>query len=202
MLPGRTVARAILLATSISILVCGCASGGLGRAVNKTLQAVGIKDKEELPQAKSLKLRLFAAPTLNGGSDGRPSAAVLKIYHLRSTQRFEQAPFNAFLDPAGEQAALGADLLTTNEVVLTPGVKQELDEKLESGVAAIGVVALFRAPAEGRWRLAFDTSSKQLLGEGIIIGAHACALTTSSTGLITKVLGDPSRLVSVRCAAT
>ena len=199
MLPGRTFVRALLLAILIPTLVCGCAGGGLSKAMNKTLQAVGIKEKPK--ENKPLPLRLFAAPTLNSGDDGKPSAAVLKIYHLRSTQRFEQAPFNAFLDAAGEQAALGADLLSSNEVVLTPGVKQELSEKLEAGTAAIGVVALFRAPAEGRWRLAFDATSEPLRKEGITIGAHRCALTTSSPGLVTKVAGDPSSLASVRCAA-
>ncbi|MEQ4573553.1 MAG: type VI secretion system lipoprotein TssJ [Gammaproteobacteria bacterium] len=200
MFPGRSFARAALLASLISVTLCSCASGGIGKAMNRTLQAVGLK--EDTPKAPSqIPLRLLAGTNLNAGNDGKPTAAVLKIYHLRGAQRFEQAPFSAFLDQAGEQAALGADLLSVNEIVLMPGMKQELDEKISSGTGTIGVVALFRAPAEGRWRLAFDATVPELATEGITVGAHRCALTTSAPGLVTKLSGDPSSLASVRCAA-
>ncbi|WP_238319545.1 type VI secretion system lipoprotein TssJ [Xanthomonas maliensis] len=186
---------------AITVTLSGCASGGLGKAVDKTLQAVGVKDAT--PDAPPvIPLRLFAGTNLNAGNDGRASAAVLKIYHLRSAQRFEQAAFNSFLDSAGEQAALGADLLSVNEIVLMPGNKQSLDEQLSEGTAVIGVVALFRAPAEGRWRLAFDAKRKNLSRDGITVGIHGCALTTDSAALLTKISGDPGSLASVRCAAT
>ena len=133
-------------------------------------------------------------------SDSKLGKAMVKIYHLRSLQRFEQAPFNAFLDQAGEQAALGADLLSVNEVVLTPGARHELSEQLSEGSAVLGVVALFRAPAENRWRLAFDTKGKTLPQDGVTIGVHACALTSDSKALLTRISGDPGSLASIRCA--
>ncbi|WP_258532975.1 type VI secretion system lipoprotein TssJ, partial [Xanthomonas oryzae] len=117
--------------------------------MDKTLQAVGIKEAK--PEASPMiPLRLFAGSNLNAGSDTHATAAVVKIYHLRSAQRFEQAAFNAFLDQAGEQAALGADLLSVNEIVLTPSARQELNEQMSEGTTTLGVVGLFRAPAEGR----------------------------------------------------
>ena len=178
----------------------GCASGSkLGKAVDSTLQAVGLREaKPEKPPV--IPLQIYAGTNLNAGNDKRASAAVLKIYHLRSGQRFEQAPFNAFLDQAGEQAALGADLLSVNEVVLTPGVRQQLSEQLSGGTAVIGVVALFRSPAEGRWRVAFDARTKNLPNDGITLGVHACALTTDSTALSSRISGDSGSLASVRCA--
>lgn len=184
----------------ISSSLSGCASDSkLGKAMDKTLQAVGIR--EEKPEAPpAIPLRLYAGSNLNAGNDKRATAAVVKIYHLRSLQRFEQAPFNAFLDQAGEQAALGADLLSVNEVVLTPGARQELSEQLSEGSAVLGVVALFRAPAENRWRLAFDTKGKTLPQDGVTIGVHACALTSDSKALLTRISGDPGSLASIRCA--
>ncbi len=178
----------------------GCASGSkLGKAMDSTLQAVGLREaKPEKPPVVPLKI--YAGTNLNAGNDKRASAAVLKIFHLRSAQRFEQATFNAFLDQAGEQAALGADLLSVNEVVLTPGVRQELSEQLSDGTAVIGVVALFRSPAENRWRMAFDARTKNLPSDGITIGVHACALTTDSSALSSRISGDPGSLASVRCA--
>jgi len=180
----------------------GCASNSkLGKAVNSTLQAVGLKEPK--PAAPPVvPLRLYAGTNLNAANDKRATAAVVKIYHLRSIQRFEQAPFNAFLDQAGEQAALGADLLSVNEVVLMPGVKQELSEQLSDGTAVVGIVALFRAPAENRWRLAFDAKSKEIARDGITIGVHACALTSDSAALMNRASGDPNSLASVRCISS
>ncbi|WP_262072372.1 type VI secretion system lipoprotein TssJ [Stenotrophomonas sp. Marseille-Q5258] len=190
----------LCVVTAMSLSLSGCASGGLGKAMDKTLQAVGIK--EAAPDAPpTIPLRLYAGTNLNAGNDKRPTAAVVKVYHLRSAQRFEQAPFNAFLDQNGEQAALGADLLSVNEIVLTPGARQELKEQLSEGAAVLGVVALFRAPADNRWRLTFDGKQKALPADGITVGIHACALTTDSPALVTRLSGDPSSLASVRCVS-
>ncbi|MEE5091845.1 type VI secretion system lipoprotein TssJ [Xanthomonas euvesicatoria] len=190
----------LLALVAATLALSGCASGGIGKAVDKSLQAVGIKEaKPEAPPM--IPLRLFAGGNLNASTDTHAAAAVVKIYHLRSAQRFEQAAFNAFLDQAGEQAALGADLLSVNEIVLTPSARQELNEQMSEGTTILGVVALFRAPAEGRWRMAFDTRRKELPTQGITIGIHACALTTDSPALVTRLAGDPSSLASVRCAA-
>lgn len=172
----------------------------MSKAVGKTLQVVGIKDAP--PQVPpTVPMRLIAGKNLNAGNGKKATAAVLKIYHLRSAQRFEQAPFSAFLDQAGEQAALGADLLSVNEIVLMPGMKQELKEKLSDGTRVLGVVALFRAPAKERWRFTFDATREELPREGITIGAHACALTTSSSALVTSLTTDSTSLASIQCAA-
>lgn len=197
-LPTR-FARVIVPALGAAIALCGCANGSLRSGVDRTLQAVGIREKAPT-EPPVVQLRLFAGSNLNAGTDNRPTAAIVKIYHLRSAQRFENAPLNAFLDQAGEQAALGADLLSVNEIVLTPGARQDLDEKLSAGAGAIGVVALFRGPAENRWRLTFDATARQLAADGITVGVHACALTTArSPALLTQLSGDPSSLASVRC---
>lgn len=198
--------KRVILVTSFAFIIpaslSGCASDSkLGKAMDKTLQAVGIRDtKPDAPP--TIPLRLYAGSNLNAANDKRATAAVVKVYHLRSSQRFEQAPFNAFLDQAGEQAALGADLLSVNEVVLTPGARQELSEQLSEGTAVLGVVALFRAPAENRWRLAFDTKGKTLPQDGVTVGIHACALTSDSKALLTRISGDPGSLASIRCAST
>lgn len=167
--------------------------------MDNTLQAVGLREAKPA-EPPVIPLRLYAGGNLNAANDKRATAAVVKVYHLRSEKRFEQAPFNAFLDQAGEQAALGADLLSVNEVVLTPSIRQELSEQLSDGTQTIGIVALFRAPAENRWRLAFDAKSKELAQNGITIGVHACALTSDSTALLSRIAGDPNSLASVRCA--
>lgn len=185
----------------LAVLAAGCASTNpVGKAVRKTLEATGLAEAK--PQAPpEIPLRLFAGGNLNSGTDGRASAVIVKIYHLRSLQRFEQAPLTSFLDAAGEQAALGADLLSSTEVVLTPGGRQQLQEKMSEGATVLGVVALFRAPAEGRWRFAFDTTRADAARDGVTVGIHACALSTDSAALLTRVVGDAGSLASVRCQA-
>ncbi len=199
----RTLHRSacvISLTIVVMVLVSGCASGGLRERMGKTLQAVGLRDSSPA-RMDTVQIRLFGGDNLNAGNDRRATAAVVKIYHLRNAQRFESAPLSAFLDSAGEQAALGADLLSVNEIVLTPGSRQTLDEKLSDGIGVIGVVALFRAPAENRWRFAFDATDPQLGEAGITLGVHACALTTPrSSALLTRLATDSSSLASVRCA--
>ncbi|MNM61994.1 Type VI secretion lipoprotein [compost metagenome] len=197
----RVVPTAAVL-TVIALSTAGCASTSkLGKAVDSTLQAVGLREAKPA-EPPVVPVRLYAGNNLNAANDKRPTAAVVKVYHLRSAQRFEQAPFNAFLDQVGEQAALGADLLSVNEIVLTPGVRQELSEQLSDGTAVLGIVSLFRAPAENRWRLAFDAHAKGLPQTGITIGVHACALTSDQNALLTRISGDPNSLASVRCLSS
>lgn len=182
------------------LVVGGCASGGGGGMVAKTLQAVGIRDNPaEVPAGEqTVELRLFPGENLNAGASGRPLALVVRVYHLRGTQRFEQAPFDAFLDESRERSALGDDLVRVNEVVLVPGKPHQLREVLSGDATALGVVALFMAPARQRWRFAFDPRHKSV-GDGITVGLHACAMTTTSPALSTPLGDDPASLVSARC---
>ena len=176
--------RLLLPLLAVVLLLGGCKSGGEG---------------PETPPGITVPLRLYAGDNLNAGDDGRGLATVVRIYHLRGMQRFEQAPFDVLMDETREQAALGSDLVQAREVVLTPGMRREFEERLSADTNHIGVVALFRAPASGRWRYAFDARQEGVVEEGITIGLHACAMTTGSTALSTPVPGDASSLASVRC---
>ena len=175
--------RALLPLLAAMLLLGGCASGG------------GPEAQPEI----TVPLRLHAGDNLNAGGDGPGVATVVRIYHLRGMARFEQAPFDVLMDETREQAALGSDLVQAREVVLTPGMQREFEERVSPDTTHIGVAALFREPASGRWRYAFDARQEGVAGEGITIGLHACAMTTSSTALSTRLPGDASSLASVRC---
>ena len=58
------------------------------------------------------------------------------------------------------------------------------------------VTGLFRAPYADRWKLAFD--ARKSADSGIVIGAHACALTASAGTLVTDS-GPAASLVGVQC---
>jgi type VI secretion system protein VasD len=185
-----------LAAALLTAALVGCASGG--GVVDRALATVGLKDKQQVEaQARTVPLRLYAADNLNAGTGRKGVALVVRVYQLRDPQRFEQQPFDRFLDPAREREALGNDLIEVSEVVLMPGERHELPVLLAADSRYLGVVGLFRHPGASQWRLAFDRHKAK--AEGITVGLHACALTTASPALVTVLAGDPLALAAVRC---
>ena len=184
--PARATALP-LLALLQALLLTGCAGGAIGTLANAALQMAGVaKPPPELPDAqqppRNVSIRLHAAQHLNTDADGRPLALVARIYKLRQSAAFEQAPYDSFLDAQREKAALGADLMEVKEVLLVPGQRYEVQEKVSKEAYFIGVVALFRAPATQRWRATFAAADAER--GGITVGLHACALSISGTSTL------------------
>ncbi|MDI3263335.1 MAG: type VI secretion system lipoprotein TssJ [Fulvimonas sp.] len=202
--------------TVVPILLCagllaGCASSASApsvpdaagqvtepSALGKVMQAVGLaKPKVAQPSEQQLPLRIFTAANLNAGTGRQPLALVIKIYQLKSLDRFNQTPFDAFLDADKARTALGDDLVNSREMLLLPEQRYTSTEHLPPEVRYIGFVALFRAPAAQRWRFAYDV--KGSLASGITLGVHACALSSTSGALATELPDDPGSLASVNC---
>lgn len=164
-------------------LLAGCAgSGTLGSGA---LEVIGLRKTtpaQELPDAlkppRTIALKLHASSKLNVDAKGRPLALVTRIYKLRQNAAFERAPYDTFLHPRKEKDAFGADLLDVKEVMLIPGQRYEVVEKVSQEAYFVGVVALFHAPAPQRWRLSFDAAEAEKAG--LTIGLHACALSVGS----------------------
>ncbi|MNM11729.1 Type VI secretion lipoprotein [compost metagenome] len=176
--------------------LAGCAGGAIGSLANAALQMAGVaRPPPELPDAqkppRTVSIRLHAAQRLNTDADGRSLALVARIYKLRQSAAFEQAPYDSFLDARREQAALGADLMEVREVLLVPGQRYEVQEKVSKEAYFIGVVALFRAPAPQRWRATFAAADAER--GGITIGLHACALSMGGAQ------GAVTTLAALRC---
>lgn len=162
--------------------LAGCAAGSLAGVA---LELAGIRKPPELPDAqkppRQVPIRLHADANLNAGAGGPPLAVVARIYKLRQSAAFERAAYQGFLDPQRERELLGADLLEVKEVLLIPGQRYEVLEKVSREAYYIGVVALFRNPAQQRWRLAFAAGEAER--SGITVGLHACALSADNTPL-------------------
>ena len=164
----------------VALPLAGCAGGAIGTLANAALQMAGVaKPPAELPDAqkppRNVSIRLHAAQRLNTDAEGRPLALVARIYKLRQSAAFEQAPYDSFLDAQKEKTALGADLMEVREVLLVPGQRYEVQEKVSKEAYFIGVVALFRAPAAQRWRATCAAADAERAG--ITVGLHACALS-------------------------
>lgn len=197
-----------------SLLVCampllwvlaGCASSDSnGGVLDRSLETLGLK-KPELPQGvitpplqrdKSVVLRVHAGEQLNTGTNGRSLSVVVRVYHLKNAAAFLRAPYDAFRSPEAEKAAFGPDLEGVREVVLTPGQKSETVETMARSAPYLGVVALFRAPAQGRWRFAFEAGNSEK--RGVTLGVHGCALSVA-TGEPIDTPPEALRLAGVVC---
>lgn len=184
-------------------LLAGCASGGM---LDKGMELVGLK-KPELPAGletelqkielqRKVTLRIHAGQLLNTDTAGRPLSLVARVYKLRSTSLFNQATYAMFTAPGIDKATFAEDVISVQEIVLTPGQKYEVVETLPTSTSHIAVVALFRAPDSQRWRFVFDT--RAAAKSGITLGAHACALSVAQ-GEPVGVQADALRLAGVQC---
>jgi type VI secretion system protein VasD len=183
----------VLLGTS-SLMLSACAALGpdsaLGKVSDIALETIGLKKAEklekpalptipEIPELqkppRNVALQLHAGTNLNAGNTDRPLSLLTRVYKLKQTGAFYSAPYEAFLSPEKEKAALGADLIEVRELNMIPGQLYSVTEKVSRESAYVGIVTLFRTPAAQRWRAAFV--AKDAEGLGIIVGLHACSLT-------------------------
>lgn len=165
---------------------------------HRMLHAVGIGHKSEPGQdVGQLPLRIFTAINLNGGNGAKGIALVLKVYHLRTPDQFEQLSFNDFLNSAKAMAALGNSLIDSHKMLLLPDKKYFSTEALPSGTRYIGFVALFRGPAARRWRFVYNVDKSA--PKGITLGIHGCAMSSTSGNLLTQLSSAPDSLASVHC---
>ena len=191
-----------LLAAS---LLSGCSSTAGALVVSKTLEVVGLV-KPEPPEGVKLpvppappkvSLRIHAGEQLNTDPQLRSLSVVLRIYKLRSANAFLLAPYKAFGDAGAERQAFGNDLIDVREVVLAPGQKHEVVETLSSDGSYLAVAALFRAPADGRWRFAFPVAGAEKTG--VTLGVHGCAMSVAA-GQPEGAQPEALSLAGVRCS--
>ncbi len=194
----------VLLAAS---LLAGCASTAAGVGIGvlgKSLELLGLKAPQSAEEAKAmvplpppkLTLRLHAGDQLNTDDQMRSLSVVVRVYKLRRLDAFLSAPYTAFGEATGEKTAFGDDLFEVRELVMRPGQRHEVVETMANDVPYIAVVALFRAPSEGRWRFAFD--AKQAEKSGVTLGLHGCAMSVAA-GVAQQAPPELLRLAGVRC---
>jgi type VI secretion system protein VasD len=201
---SRVAAAARSMLFVLAALSSGCAStsGGDG-IVGKTMEVLGLKAptspeeaKAMAPVARTLTLRVHAGDQLNTDTQMRSLSVVMRVYKLRRLEAFLSAPYTAFVDAASEKQLFGDDVVDVREVVMRPGQKHEVVETMPTEAGYIAVAALFRAPADGRWRFAFD--AKQAAKTGVTLGLHNCAISVAA-GVPERTLPENLRLAGVQC---
>jgi type VI secretion system protein VasD len=191
----------LLMGCGIASLA-GCAAAGavaaVASATSSVFGAAGLKKDENAPTKVNLSIE--AGQNLNE-SNGEATALVTKIYYLKNSDAFKQAPMNSLVDEKQEKDRLGDSVLSEREITLTPGQVYRNVESVPKEATSIAVAGLFFAPAPYRWKYVFDV--KDAKDTGIVMGAFACALTVQ-TGKVSPPPGtpnfDPARLNSLQCS--
>lgn len=172
-----------------------------GTAIGIVLEATGVIKKDGSDpnkRTKDLSIRVFGGNQLNTTQDGQSLSLVVKIYILRSPERLASLTYPQIASAESEKEALGEELVSVREIIVIPGKSYDLVLKVPGEANTIGVVGMFRAPYGSRWKLAFDAKSS--FDNGIIIGAHACALTASQGSLLSNISPTSVQsLVGVQC---
>jgi type VI secretion system protein VasD len=106
------------------------------------------------PSPGSVDLTITAGNDINPDPGGRPSPVVLRIYQLAAAPPFQAADFFQLFDK--EQATLGPDLVSREEVTIAPGDTRNLTVALKPNAQLIGIAASFRDIDRATWRAMID----------------------------------------------
>ena len=102
------------------------------------------------PKREALDMQITATAEVNPDMQGRPSPVILHIMELNSTEQFNRLDYMSLTQPSG--AALGAELLGKNQMVMQPGETKALPTELNPMTTAIGLVAGYRDIDNATWR--------------------------------------------------
>ncbi|WP_313378964.1 type VI secretion system lipoprotein TssJ [Achromobacter insolitus] len=104
---------------------------------------------KRVPVPYAIELR--ADPKVNQNASGRPSPVQVTIYELKSASIFESRDF--FTLQGDAHAALGAELLNVDQVILKPGETKVVQYPGNAEARVVGVVAAYRELEQSKWRL-------------------------------------------------
>jgi type VI secretion system protein VasD len=104
---------------------------------------------------KQLKVAMHGTKSLNQDDTGDPLPVIVRIYQLRSRDKFDQAPFKALWK--GDKDLLEGDAVDRKEFMLHPdsNVDVEVEVDKTKGAQFFGVMALFRKPEGNTWKNVF-----------------------------------------------
>jgi len=96
-------------------------------------------------------IELTVDKQVNPDVHGRPSPIQVTIYELSSSSAFESRDF--FSLQSDPQAALGKELLNTDQAILRPGETKTLQYTGSADARMVGIVAAYRELEKSHWRL-------------------------------------------------
>lgn len=102
-------------------------------------------------QFLNIKLVVNAQQNINPDRHNRPLAVMLRVYLLSGDKAFRSASYEQLWQ--ADHHVLDKDLIGRKDWIIKPNAKQTLLIKPDKRAKYIAVIALFRNPTLGRWRL-------------------------------------------------
>jgi type VI secretion system protein VasD len=104
-----------------------------------------------------VRVVLQSTPQLNPGEEGAPRSVLMRVYQLRSRDKFEQGSFRELWKE--DEKFLADAVLERKEVTLYPESKVAVDLEVDNkkGAQFLGVVALFRKPEGDAYKKVFSS---------------------------------------------
>ncbi|NIE75295.1 type VI secretion system lipoprotein TssJ [Pantoea sp. Ap-967] len=101
-------------------------------------------------QPGGISLYFSTGAGLNPGANGTPAPVRVRIFELKNSAAFTRADYFTLTERA--QAALGADLIDQDEVLLQPGAQLHLERPLDPATRQVGLVVGYREIDQAQWR--------------------------------------------------
>lgn len=95
-----------------------------------------------------------ADANINPNETGVPSPVVIKLYDLKTQNNFMNAGFFELLD--NDVTTIGPELLSKQELEITPGTEKKVEHQITGDVKYLGVIAGFRDINAAQWRAIVD----------------------------------------------
>lgn len=121
------------------------------------------------PPPTTVALTIAATPEMNDAAPAR-----IQVYYLASAAGFRGQDYFALSgDP---KAALGADLVASDEYLLSPGQTATESRSFDQPVSHVGVVVGFRDIGSAGWRAILPLSANAPNAVKITVGANAVSI--------------------------
>jgi type VI secretion system protein VasD len=127
------------------------------------------------PQPPAAHMTLAASADANPDPSGRPSPVVVRVYQLRGDAAFVGADFFGLFDD--EQKALGPELISRAEYVLTPSERRTVDVPVAADARYVGVIAAFRDIRNADWRALVPTWREGTRNMSVAVGRMRIVLS-------------------------
>lgn len=102
------------------------------------------------PKPTQVSGGITASATVNPSVSKRPSPLLVRVYELKTANAFNAADFVSLYQR--DQAELGADVVSREEMTLQPGEKRPYSKTLAADTRFIAVFAAYRDLEHARWR--------------------------------------------------
>ncbi|MPQ71086.1 MULTISPECIES: type VI secretion system lipoprotein TssJ [unclassified Pseudomonas] len=126
-----------------------------------------------------LDLTLSGSDTLNPDLHGRPSPIVVRLLELKHPVSFENADFFSLYERP--EAVLGSDLVSSEELELSPGKRIDLKLRVKDDSRYVAVLAAYRDLPETRWRYVLALEPERIKRYSLLLDSSGIHLPNPQT---------------------